>query len=172
MRHYFSFIFFTFEILSLVWSIYWKTFFISFEALSKQHAWNFRWLGRGWMRWRGPTRELTQFDLVLGHQECLGLPQLLMTWRKMIWTSKVDPVWENRLALGYKICLTCPNERIRKKEGTSKVSLIWGFGLTYCPSQEGMKRLKKDRDLKSFPYLRIWIDTLPHLWRGWKKMGI
>jgi len=83
-------------------------YFISFEALSKQHVWNFRWLRRGWMRWRGPTRELTQFDLVSGHQECLGLPQLLMTWRKMIWTSKVDPVWEYGLASGYKMCLTCP----------------------------------------------------------------
>jgi len=128
---FFFHFFFTFEINSLVWSIYWKTFyFISFEALSKQHVWNFRWLRRGWMRWRGPTRELTQFDLVLGHQECLGLPQLLMTWRKMIWTSKVDPVWEYGLASGYKMCLTTPfiNERVRQ--------------------------IKKD-----FSDLRTWIDT-------------
>jgi len=32
-----------------------------------------------------------------------------------------------------------------------------------------MKKLKNDGNLKSFPYLRIWIDILPHLWRGWKK---
>jgi len=87
---FFFHFFFTFEINSLVWSIYWKTFyFISFEALSKQHVWNFRWLRRGWMRWRGPTRELTQFDLVLGHQVCLGLPQLLMTWKKWYGLQKL-----------------------------------------------------------------------------------
>jgi len=87
---FFFHFFFTLEINSLVWSIYWKTFyFISFEALSKQHVWNFRWLRRGWMRWRGSTRELTQFDLVLGHQVCLGLPQLLMTWRKWYGLQKL-----------------------------------------------------------------------------------
>jgi len=87
---FFFHFFFTFEINSLVWSIYWKTFyFISFEALSKQHVWNFRWLRRGRMRWRGPTRELTQFDLVSGHQVCLGLPQLLMTWRKWYGLQKL-----------------------------------------------------------------------------------
>jgi len=64
-------------------------FFFSFEALSKQHVWNFWWLGRGWMRWQGPTRELTQFDLVSGHQVCLGLPQLLMTWRKCYGLQKL-----------------------------------------------------------------------------------
>ena len=87
---FFFHFFFTFEINSLVWSIYWKTFFfISFEALSKQHVWNFRRFGRGSMRWQGPTRELTQFDLVSGHQVCLGLPQLLMTWRKCYGLQKL-----------------------------------------------------------------------------------
>ena len=90
MRHYFSFIFSSLS-KSTLWSDQFieKPFFISFEALSKQHVWHFRWLGRGWMRWQGPTRELTWFDLVLGHQVCLGLPQLLMTWRKWYGLQKL-----------------------------------------------------------------------------------
>jgi len=84
-----------------------KLFFyiISFEALSKQHVWNFRWLRRGWMRWWGLTRELAQLDLVSGHH-MFGLAPLL---KKLIWTSKVGLLWEYGFVSRYKICLTCPN---------------------------------------------------------------
>jgi len=151
--------FFTFEINSLVWSIYWKTFyFISFEALSKQHVCNFRWLRSGWMRWRGPTRELTQFDLVLGHHVCLGLPQLLMTWRKWYGLQMLTQCGSMDWPQGTKCVWLAPfmMKRVRQIKGSSKISLIWGPGLTrklclICPIMVRHGVVEKDGNIKSCP---------------------
>ena len=62
-----------------------------FETLFEWHAWFAKGLKKVWMRWWRLTRELPQFELVLGHKMCLGFPQLLMVWRKWWGLQKFAP---------------------------------------------------------------------------------
>ena len=159
-------------------------FFISFEALSKQHVWNFWWLGRGWMRWQGPTRELTWFDLVLGHQVCLGLLQLLMTWRKWYGLQKLTKCESTDRPQGTKCVWLAPfmMKRVRQIKGSSKISLIWGPGLmhklcliclNYGKAWSGWKRWGHQKLPLAWPWLVIWMVIWSNylVWILEKKVG-
>ena len=88
-----------------------------FETLFEWHAWNCQGLEKVWMRWWRLTRELSQFELVLGHKMCLGFPQLLMVWRKWWGLQKLPRVWEPRMVLGCKSVFDFSQMRRLKNDG-------------------------------------------------------